>query len=871
LHNANKHYDFIHFHDYKGLGFFCTSAKLQGIAFDSTTLVVQLHGPTRWTKRVNRVLFSHRDELLIDFMERESIRQADQVISPSVYLIQWLSTNGFQLPSPTSTHVIKNAFRQSMRRNTTQQQPDESTRITLDQVIFFGRHEFRKGLTIFCDALELISDVLVQRGVCVCFVGKLGEINGQHSGIYLSERTKNWRFPVEFRIGLDRAAAIAFLRSQAASLVVIPSPEENSPFTVVEAIAAGNPVLTSAAGGARELIDAAFHDDAIVEMEPEKLAARLALLLADGAKVPQFAESIETVEYKWLAFHEKCRPAPANAAAAQHPKPKVVVGITHFERPRHVIGAVMSVLRQTFDNIELVVVDDGSRSADVKEVLPDVIRFVERVGARWIHRQNGYLGAARNTVFKETTSEYLIFLDDDDLMLPDAIERLVSVAVRTGADIVTCFNYFLDASQRTQYEVTPERFAGKVSYVPTGGPLSLAPFVNHFGTATALIKRSFFEKIGGYSELKQVGYEDYELYVRALQAGAHIQIVPLPLYLYEVGKPSMLSTTSRVANTARVMEVIDVTRNIEQWRDSLEVVAGAEASEVQRHSSARKVSDSPHGDVIKQVIDAPDAPARTTALGAYANLIGAPHIAAAWASALEQPDNQSASLDRSVRTFRRTGAVVPPSTAAANEIKLAAELAGLIRIGRYDDAARELMSAIAFSGELSETMIEFSYLIGSGGVRAPEVAKELMARLMAAYVDEEREVEAHGAVGWLAFSAGIFDQADASVGQIEALESDAYVRSYSDLAAEFAQGNVHRALDHFRDYGFAEGRTGFPVLARVGEHIGERLKRNIRPWRVREEVRLVKEGGISAPEGAGGTDRAPALPPNEADTWTMQR
>src|SRR4249919_997042 len=75
-------YDYIHFHDYKGLGFFATTAKKQGLSFADSTLVVQLHGPTRWTMDANSAFFGHEDQLVIDHLERGAIRNADHVVSP---------------------------------------------------------------------------------------------------------------------------------------------------------------------------------------------------------------------------------------------------------------------------------------------------------------------------------------------------------------------------------------------------------------------------------------------------------------------------------------------------------------------------------------------------------------------------------------------------------------------------------------------------------------------------------------------------------------------------------------------------------------------------------------------------------------------
>ena len=92
LESSGVDYDVLHFHDYKGLGFFPLSAKRQGLAFSNTRMVVQLHGPTRWTLDANQAAFSSRDQLVVDFMERRSMGWADELISPSHYLVEWLRT-----------------------------------------------------------------------------------------------------------------------------------------------------------------------------------------------------------------------------------------------------------------------------------------------------------------------------------------------------------------------------------------------------------------------------------------------------------------------------------------------------------------------------------------------------------------------------------------------------------------------------------------------------------------------------------------------------------------------------------------------------------------------------------------------------------
>ena len=141
------------------------------------------------------------------------------------------------------------------------------------------------------------------------------------------------------------------------------------------------------------------------------------------------------------------------------------------------------------------------------------------------------------------------------------VEKLVTAAQNTGADIVTCMQIFMPEHRRHEAWPSPGLFANKLDHHPLGaGPLSLAPVENVFGPATALFSRRAFDRVGGYTELQGVGHEDYELFLKAAQADLRIELCPFPLYLYEVGRSSMISQTPVQRNFGRVTNAIDMAR-----------------------------------------------------------------------------------------------------------------------------------------------------------------------------------------------------------------------------------------------------------------------------------------------------------------------
>jgi glycosyltransferase involved in cell wall biosynthesis len=109
--------------------------------------------------------------------------------------------------------------------------------------------------------------------------------------------------------------------------------------------------------------------------------------------------------------------------------------IPTYNRPEFLRGAVESAVEQTYDDLEIIVVDDGSvedYAMDVTEQFPPHVRCV-------IHETNRGLSAARNTGIESSSGEYVAFLDDDDRWREDKLELQVeALADRPHSGLATC-------------------------------------------------------------------------------------------------------------------------------------------------------------------------------------------------------------------------------------------------------------------------------------------------------------------------------------------------------------------------------------------------------------------------------------------------
>ncbi len=105
-----------------------------------------------------------------------------------------------------------------------------------------------------------------------------------------------------------------------------------------------------------------------------------------------------------------------------------------LQRGGYLAEAVGSVLTQSYRNIELILVDDGSTDSS-GGMCDEFARSDKRV--RVIHKRNAGLGAARNTGIAAARGRYLVFIDSDDYVLPGAYEALIPSMRKSGSDLAT--------------------------------------------------------------------------------------------------------------------------------------------------------------------------------------------------------------------------------------------------------------------------------------------------------------------------------------------------------------------------------------------------------------------------------------------------
>jgi glycosyltransferase involved in cell wall biosynthesis len=203
--------------------------------------------------------------------------------------------------------------------------------------------------------------------------------------------------------------------------------------------------------------------------------------------------------------------------------PKVSVIIPTHNRANFLRSAIESVLRQTFQDFEIIVVDDASqdRTPEVIKGFPDQrIRYVG-------HDSHKGQGASRNAGIKNAVAEYVAFLDDDDEWLPEKLEKQVFLLERSPAKTGMVYTGFckVDASTHGVISRVIPRKRGSIL-----GDLCLG---NCIGTcSTVLMRRECFAKTGVFDEMLASG-ADYDMWLRVAKE-FDIEFVAEPLVLYTI-------------------------------------------------------------------------------------------------------------------------------------------------------------------------------------------------------------------------------------------------------------------------------------------------------------------------------------------------
>jgi len=216
---------------------------------------------------------------------------------------------------------------------------------------------------------------------------------------------------------------------------------------------------------------------------------------------------------------------------------QVSVIIPTYNQADYICDAIKSVLNQTYEDFEIMVIDDGSTD-NTKDVLTEYNRKI-----RYLYQENQGAASARNLGIRESKAEYVAFLDSDDLWFPDKLAIQMDVFNKKpdmGLVCSSCIEF--DKDKEANYIIRPRNYRG-CSF----GDLFIENFIQ---TSTAVVKREVFEKAGLFDEGLKVA-EDYDMWLRIAKFYP-IHFMKEPLVKYRVNQRGLLKTQSYRINQEHI-------------------------------------------------------------------------------------------------------------------------------------------------------------------------------------------------------------------------------------------------------------------------------------------------------------------------------
>lgn len=213
---------------------------------------------------------------------------------------------------------------------------------------------------------------------------------------------------------------------------------------------------------------------------------------------------------------------------------KVSLIVPIYNSEDYVARCLDSLLKQTLKDIEIVCINDGSTDQSLK-ILEEYSKKYSQI--KVYSKENGGCGEARNMGIDKAEGEYIEFVDSDDILEQDAVEKMYKQAKKYNSDLVVCGMHRID--EQTGKLLTTDMMNVKVEHINVKKDgLDNLLFINP-GPCNKLHKKSIF-KVARFPKIPVV--DDLMLTLQYIPYIENISFVKEPLYKYKVRQESGINT-----------------------------------------------------------------------------------------------------------------------------------------------------------------------------------------------------------------------------------------------------------------------------------------------------------------------------------------
>ena len=277
--------------------------------------------------------------------------------------------------------------------------------------------------------------------------------------------------------------------------------------------------------------------------------------------------------------------------------PEISVVVPVYNVEAYLEKCIDSILAQTFTDFEMILVDDGSTDAS-----PSIIdrRAAEDPRIRVIHKKNGGLSDARNEGMKIAEGEYVSFIDSDDFIEPQMLEKALAKLRETGADIVI-FDFYQYYQADGRRELIANRFSDERTYSLADTPQLITSIAN--AAWNKVYRLSLFRD---HDILYPWGclYEDLGTTYRLLARAHSVAFVNEPLYDYLKDRPGNITGEFNM-RAYHVLDMVKITLDdykrlgiYEKYYEELKFLGGVNILEC-----LKKTRDCTDDSLVREYID----------------------------------------------------------------------------------------------------------------------------------------------------------------------------------------------------------------------------------------------------------------------------
>lgn len=200
--------------------------------------------------------------------------------------------------------------------------------------------------------------------------------------------------------------------------------------------------------------------------------------------------------------------------------PLVTIVTATYDDARYIHLPIESVLSQSYENFEMIIVDDGGTD---RESL-DILSAIRHPRIKIVRQKNKGLPGARNTGICAGTGEYILPLDADDRITSTCLRRSVDT-LHANPDIAMVYGDL-------------GLFGTDNRVIPAGVFNTYRLLFGNYMPVGSMFRREAWESVGGYSE-EMMGFEDWEFWIKLVEKGWKFKKIDEVLFLHHQHGPSM--------------------------------------------------------------------------------------------------------------------------------------------------------------------------------------------------------------------------------------------------------------------------------------------------------------------------------------------